>query len=130
MKNRKNKKDKPALKVHYPTDTFLRGMDKRRREYAELATPYNEIVEQLGGIENVSRIQISLIERFVFLVKALRSIERSFGKSKGKRKSALFRKWTYSVNALLGLARALGVNKKKAVNMPSLKAYAAGKKEA
>ena len=121
----KNKHHKlTELPVHYPRDGFLDKFDKRERIYAILSTSYNEIADDLGGIENLSRIQKCLIERFVFIQQVLRGIERRILKSKNKKlKSRYLKRWSYNVNSLLGLSRQLGVGKKRKAKFVSLSAY-------
>lgn len=116
------------LPVQFPVQGFLKGVDERTNLYNNLAGVFNEICADLGGEENLSRIQIILVERIAFLMLTLRMLERRIRKNK-KGRAAAFRRWTTAVNSLLGLSRTLGIKKSKK-KMADIKAYAAGKKNA
>lgn len=120
------------LPVQFPVQGFLKDMDERTNLYNTLAGTFNEICSDLGGEENLSRIQIILIERVAFLMLTLRRLERRIrNKKKKKGRAAAFRRWTTAVNSLLGLSRTLGIKKSKK-KTANIKMYAAsqGKKKA
>ena len=93
-----------------------------------LATNYNAIVEDAGGVENLSKIKLSLVERFVFVQQYLRTLERKIIRcKKGKRKAKLMTQWGYHVNSLLGLSKKIGLDKKHKAKFVNIKSYAAEK---
>jgi len=126
MKNQHHKK--LELPCHFPKSGFISSLDKRTEVYCEIATLYNSIVEDLGGSEQLSAIQLVLVERFCFIAFTMRKIENQLAKyPKSKKAGRLFKRLVYSTNALLGLSRTLGIKKAKK-RMPNIKMYAAGKR--
>lgn len=118
------------LPTQFPVEGFLKGVDERTNLYNNLAGTFNEICDDLGGEENLSRVQLILVERIAFLMLTLRMLERRIRKNK-KGRAAAFRRWTTAVNSLLGLSRTIGVKKSKK-KTANIKMYAAsqGKKNA
>lgn len=118
------------LPTQFPVEGFLKDVDERTNLYNTLAGTFNEICADLGGEENLSRIQIILVERMAFLMQTLRILEKRI-LSKGKGRAKAFRQWTVAVNSLLGLSRTLGIKKSKK-KTANIKMYAAsqGKKNA
>lgn len=114
------------LPVHYHRDGHLDKYDKRSKIYMILATNYNAIVEDGGG--DLSKVKLSLIERFVFVQQYLRLLERRIIKCKKRKlKARLMRQWGYHVNSLLGLAKKIGLDKRHKAKFVNIKAYAAEK---
>jgi hypothetical protein len=72
----------------------------------------------------MSRVKLSLIERFVFLNEMLERWELEIVTNRNEATAALSR-WIQAVNSLQGLARAIGVQV-EGRRKPTLKAYLAG----
>lgn len=130
MKNKKHKDYEhhlqTTLPVHYHRDGHLDKYDKRSKIYMILATNYNDIVEDAGGIENLSKVKLSLIERFVFVQQYLRALERRIIRcKKGKVKAKLMTQHGYHCNSLLGLSKKIGLDKKHKAKFVNIKSYAA-----
>ena len=45
---------------------FMQRLDKRSELYYHLSTSYEQIIHDCGGLENISRLELSLVERLVF----------------------------------------------------------------
>jgi hypothetical protein len=54
---------------------FLKDFDKRTELYQLLTTSYNEVVTDLGGADILSRVQLSLVERYVFFEFTVRALK-------------------------------------------------------
>lgn len=108
------------LPCHYPRSGRLDKFDKRTKTYMILSTNYQAIIEDGGG--DLSRVKLSLIERFVFVQQYLRQLERRIIKCKKRKlRARLMRQWGYHVNSLLGLSKKIGLDKRrcKVVNLES-----------
>ncbi len=126
MKNQSHKLK--TLPCHFPKSGFISSLDQRTEVYCEIATLYNSIVSDLGGSDNLSAVQLILVERFCFIAFTMRKIENELAKHpKSKKAGRLFKRLIYSTNALLGLSRTLGIKKAKK-KIANIKMYAAGKR--
>jgi len=108
---------------------FLKDFDERTQAFQLLMAAYEEILVDLGGAENLTHIQIALVERFVFLEFAMRILEKRIAENP-KKTAALMGKWVQSVNSLSGLAKTLGLHRRKKQIESSLKTYVGKKKKA
>ena len=90
---------------------FLAKMDKRSRAYQILSDSFNEITNDLGGAESLSHVQLCLVERFCFLEFILRMKELRMAESTNGDKDKNFGSWVQSLNALVGLAKTIGLTR-------------------
>ena len=90
---------------------FLATMDQRSAVVKQLRANYATIIEDLGGADEIAHIKSAMVERFVFLESLLQTIETDLASGAIDRDAALG-KWTQAVNSLIGLARALGLDRK------------------
>ena len=127
MKDKKKHKDyehhleTELSPCHYPRSGRLDKFDKRTKIYMILKTNYDAIVEDGGN--DLSRVKLSLIERFVFVQQYLRALERRIIRCKKRKlKARLMRQWGYHVNSLLGLSKKIGLDKKRG-KVVSLESY-------
>lgn len=99
---------------------FLAKMDRRTEVYGILHSAYREVLDDMGGEESLSHIQVALAERFVFLEFVLRAMEQRIAKNPKKSEEMLSR-WIQALNSLTGLAKAIGLEKraKKAITLKS-----------
>lgn len=97
---------------------FLTAMDGRTDLARALRTNYEAIVADVGGREDVGHVKSALVERFVWLEAILQTLEHEMATGKLDKGEALGR-WVQAVNALSGLAKVLGVDR-KARSMPWL----------
>jgi len=105
---------KPAIFRNPPTKyetNFLAKMDKRSRAYQLLHESFSEITNDLGGAESLSHVQLTLIERFCFLEFVLRMKELRMTESSNGKKDVNFGSWVQSLNALVGLAKTIGMTR-------------------
>lgn len=105
---------------------FLAKMDGRFELARTLKGSYEEITSDLGGVEGLSHIKRSLVERFVWLEFIMRGIELQIAEADKKDSAELLGRWVQAVNSLTGLARSLGLER-KAKNIESLQTYVAKK---
>jgi hypothetical protein len=103
---------------------FLRELDRRTDLFQRLNAAYVRIVDDAGGEEAMSRVKLSLIERFVFLNEMLERWELEIVTNRNDAAAALSR-WVQAVNSLQGLARAIGIQV-EGRRKPTLKAYLSG----
>lgn len=89
---------------------FIDGMDQRCGLAKTLRETHAEVVEELGGIDRISRIKLSLIERFCWLETLLRTLEHEMSTRRDVR-DELIGRWTAAQNSFLGLAKTLGLEK-------------------
>jgi len=90
---------------------FLEGMDRRTGAYRRLRAAYDKVVSDLGGRDRLSHVQLSLIERFVFLEHTLRKWEQQIAASR-KVSDKEMAQWVQADNALQGLAAKLGMKRR------------------
>lgn len=101
-------------------------LDGRSTIYRRFRATYDNIIEDLGGEDALSQVQLTLVERYAFLNSLLSEIEAEIAKAPGSDKD-LENRHTNTNNALLGLAKTLGL-KRKAPSVPSIRAYAGGRR--
>lgn len=107
---------------------FLKDFDKRTEVYQQLNSAFQELLCDLGGIENLSHVKIAMVERFIFLEFAMRNLEQRIAESP-KKTGKLFGRWVQSINALSGLAKTLGLDRKAKSIESDLKSYISKKKK-
>jgi len=107
---KRRRKLKPALpKLFQPG--FIDELDCRTLMARALRQRFESIAADLGGIDALSTIKASLIERFVFLEAVLLRMEAALANTDDAKASAeVVARWVQSVNAYQGLAKVLGVN--------------------
>ena len=88
---------------------FMARMDQRQGLTKSLQAAYQEICDDCGGVEFLSHVKRSLIERVVFLEFHVRSIERRM--LTGEAGPDEIKLWIYSVNALNGLSKSVGLDR-------------------
>jgi hypothetical protein len=89
---------------------FLAKLDRRTEVARLLRERFDGIAADLGG--QLSGIQASLLERFVFLEASLMKLEAEMAKAKdAKTTSEIMARWTQACNALLGIGRTLGLER-------------------
>lgn len=109
--DRKNRSTKPqSLPAKFKTG-FLAALDKRTDLAKALRANFDEIVADVGGIEDVGHVKASLIERFCWLEAILQTLEHQMATGQIERSEALG-KWIQAVNSLSGLAKVLGVERR------------------
>lgn len=102
---------KPKALPRTFTQGFLSALDGRTDLAKALRQNYEEIIEDVGGIGDVSRIKSCLVERFVWLKALLETLEHELALGIVKKEDVLTR-WIQGVNTLSNLARTLGIEKK------------------
>ncbi len=91
---------------------FIREIDQRSALAARLRTSFSEVVEDIGGHKELSHTQLVLIERFVFLAETMRGWEVRIA-TKPKASAELLSRWIQALNSLNGLAKAIGLKRKR-----------------
>lgn len=110
---RTNAKHKPEnLPVKFQAG-FLSTLDGRTELARALRANRQAIVEDIGGEADLSHIKSALVERFVWLEGILQTIEHEMASGRIDKSEALGR-WIQGLNAMSGLAKALGVERKAA----------------
>jgi hypothetical protein len=90
---------------------FLAELDKRTDLAKALRANFNAVVEDVGGPQDVGHVKSALVERFVWLEAILQTLEHEMASGKIDKSEALGR-WIQAVNALSGLAKVLGVERR------------------
>ena len=106
---------------------FLMKLDGRTETCKLLRAAYDEILSDLGGPDSLSHVQLCLCERFVFLEFVLRQIEARIV-TEPKRSSKLLARVVQSLNAIVGLAKSIGLHR-RAKKVPSLQKYIKDKRQ-
>lgn len=117
----------PPTKASYEQH-FLAKMDKRSRAYVLLKQSFDEITADRGGADTLSHVQLTLIERFCFLeyILRLRELQMAEPGSNSERDKHIG-SWVQSLNALVGLGKAIGLER-RARQVTSLQTYIKRKK--
>lgn len=120
-KKRKYTNTKPMAMTRQFRPGFLERLDKRSQVFAELKGTFDEILADQGGADQVSTVRRTLIERFAFARTAINIVEQELiadavaGKPLDIDK---LRGWSFANNSLKGLAKHLGLGRKrKAVSL-------------
>jgi hypothetical protein len=90
---------------------FLREMDLRTELATRLRANYEEIIDDLGGGNAQTHVKLAMIERFVFLESVVQSLEAQIANNP-KEADGLMGRWVQSVNALTGLAKVVGLERR------------------
>lgn len=105
---------------------FLKKLDRRTDICRFLRANYYEILNDLGGEENLSTMQLALVEKFCFLAYSLRNLEMQIAEKtqnlEADYQGELTGRWIQGLNALLGLGKTLGL-KRKPKKVESLATY-------
>jgi hypothetical protein len=89
-------------------------MDRRTSFSKRLRRVFNQIVEDLGGEEQLSIIQLTLVERFAWLKAHLQELEDQIAKQGHEQLDPkLLGLWAQANNTLIGLSRQLGQKRQK-----------------
>lgn len=91
---------------------FLRELDKRTESYKLLNAAYQEIVDDVGGAEQLSHVQRCLIERFCFAECLIRRLEYKMTK-RSKRFPEQLASFEKILNSIIRLSSSLGLKRKK-----------------
>jgi hypothetical protein len=105
---------------------FLAKLDKRTEVYQLLNDAYQEVVGDIGGVENLSHVQVCLAERFCFLEFVLRGIEHRIATEPNK-SGKLLSRWVQALNSLVGLGRTIGLER-RVKKIANLRTYIEDKK--
>jgi len=117
-KKRKYSNSKPLELPDKYAAGYLQNLDKRTILFETLNTAYVEILNDLGGVESLSHLQLSLVERYVFLEHILQRLELRIARNP-KKSSELLGGWIQGLNSLLGLSKTIGLkrNSKQVMNL-------------
>jgi hypothetical protein len=128
MKNnstkRKNKARKPRKPPRKFKTGFLEKLDRRTENFQALNQTYESVIADKGGKDNLSKIELCLIERFCFLEFSLRAIEYKMTTGGANGETAeLLGKWIHATNSLIGLSRTLGLERRAKTISGDLQSY-------
>jgi len=107
---RKYKPKEKRLPTKY-SPGFVRKMDGRYEVVKGLQDAFQQIADDLGGEESLSRLHLGLIERTVFLEFQLREWERQV--LMGELQDEAIGRWVQALNTYVGLARVLGLGRSR-----------------
>lgn len=105
---------------------FLSRLDGRTEIARELRAAFDEIVADQGGVDGLSHVRRSLVERFCWLEAVLRSLELRIAEADKAETAELLSRWIQGLNSLTGLARTLGLER-RARKVDDLRSYVASK---
>jgi len=92
------------------TPGFLDTMDRRTEVYQIMRERLDTILADLGGATEQSHIKTTLAEKFIWMQAHLETMEAEMCTGKVDR-DATMGKWIQGVNALVGLAKTLGLER-------------------
>lgn len=104
------------------TPGYLDRLDGRTAIAADMRQRWQQITDDLGGEDSLSYAQRSLVERALWLEHFLAQQERALAEGRGDDFDA--GRWTQGANALLGLYRTLGIER-RAKDVTDLTSYIA-----
>ena len=109
---------------------FIKSMDQRTELCKALKARYVEICAELGGVDELSSIKRSMIERFVWMEARLSAMEVEIAvEEDGELVAKATARWTQLVNSYVGFCRALGLERVTRVkDLKSHLAYSNGTK--
>lgn len=117
--------DKPQTIPLRFEPNFIAKLDQRTEIARLLRDRFEGIADDLGGADELSGIKASLLERFVFLEATLSRLETDLTTSDdAKTASEIMARWIQGSNALLGIARTLGIERQ--MKQVDLKSYVNG----
>lgn len=108
---RKNRSHKVQVVPDKFRAGFLAELDSRTGLAKALRANYEQIVADVGGTNDVGHVKAALVQRFVWLEAILQTLEHEMARGKIDKGEALGR-WIQAVNALSGLAKTLGIERK------------------
>lgn len=91
------------------TPDFMERLDKRTVLGRAVRGRYAAIVNDLGGIENMTSIKLSLVRRFTWFETMIEGMECRAAAGEGVDIGA----WTQLTNSWLGIARMLGLERRQ-----------------
>ena len=103
---------------------FLNKMDSRLSLVQQIRRIQNDLAEETGATSIIKR---ALVDRFTFLLTMLQTMEVE-ALEEGRLDAAAVGRWTQATNALTGIAKQLGLEK-KAHRVGSLRTYVETKRE-
>jgi len=121
MKRKRKKKIVPGQYQQH----FLARMDARYGLVKELKNAYEELTNDLGGLDALSHIKRTLAERFVWLSAILRGLEARISEGDATESADLLGRWIQGLNSLTGLAKTLGIE--RTARKADLQRYIEGK---
>lgn len=110
------------------TPGFMKRLDGRQALAVRLRTSFDNIVEDLGGEQNLTYTRLVMIERFVFLEAMIANWEAQVA-TEPDAADALVGRMVQATNSLQGLARVIGYERRDAGPI-TLQAYVRAKEEA
>ena len=105
---------------------FLSRLDGRTEIARELRAAFDEIVADQGGIEGLSHVRRSLVERFCWLEAVLRSLELRIAEADKAETAELLSRWIQALNSLVGLGKCIGLER-RAKKLDDLRSYVESK---
>ncbi len=91
---------------------FLQRIDKRSELWFHLNRSYQQIVEDLGGIEKISSMELTLIDRLIFLIFIVRKREVSLFESEDYSKESVLEVRQLG-NQITSLCSRLGITRRQ-----------------
>lgn len=98
---------------------FLQRMDGRTEVAQRLRQNFGTIADEVGG--DLSHVKAALVERFVFLEAVMATTETEIAASPANA-PALIGSWVQQLNAMVGLSKVLGIER-RAKDVPALSDY-------
>jgi hypothetical protein len=89
---------------------FLASLDGRTEICKALNSRRLKVIQDLGGDENIGRIKMTLIEKYIFAKAHLQSLEYEIVEGA---EAAKFDEWTKRLNSVLQIAKMLGIERKE-----------------
>ncbi|QDV63046.1 hypothetical protein [Crateriforma conspicua] len=108
--NRYEKRKLTDLPKYYRPG-YLKELDGRHSLAKFLRQICDEIINDMGGPSEISRVKLVLIERFAFVHARLKALELQMFEDE-EFSDDVFGKWIHAVNALNGLAAKIGLSRK------------------
>ena len=122
MKEKVEKKKRKRVKVPAKYEPgFLVRLDGRLEATKILNSAYDEVTADMGGMQNLSHVQLCLAERFVFLEYVMRRLENRIANNP-KKSAVLLSRWIQGLNSVSGLAKTIGLER-RAKKIDSLESY-------
>jgi len=89
---------------------FLSTINKRTKLFYALSESYNKVISDLGGTDSLSRLELSLCERFVFVEMLIRNLEV---KGMNGDEDDYLDKYSKLCNSLNSIISKLGISKRE-----------------
>lgn len=91
-------------------ERFLEGVDPRYRPAAILRRRYAVLVADLGGFDNLSYQERSLVKRFLSIEALIETNEKDL--VEGKRDKVVISEYLQAINSLIGLSKVVGLKRR------------------